>query len=573
MKGLPFRMPFPLLRKELTEQAARRRTYVVRALYALLLFACFFLVLEQKVSSAGGNPSLLLGSGRDMFDALVGMQFAGIFIFLPAMMSGVVAYEKERESLSLLFLTALRPWEILLEKYLGRLVPMFTFFLLSLPLLAICYAFGGVPGDHLLGAVYMLVLAALQVGAFGLMWSAFCATTAQAFVCSYVLGAAFYFGEALLAWLNDASSLVIFPPFVFYEASDITNLLARSIPIALSAAFFLVMARVFLVRRAFVLRRSVVASLFRRLDVFWNRANRLAGGIVLIRDKAALPEREPVAWRELNRRSLGKASHQVRLLLMVSLPILVIAAAMAMLGDGGEDATGLSVLLFLYWPLAVLVLCVQSVSTFVSERTGQTLDVLLTTPIAGEDIVRQKVRALRRLGIVLAVPIVGVVLAEARLEATQGATWPYLAAALSCLVLYLPLTVWLSLWIGLKCRSRPRAIITALAAIVAWCAVPTLVMLAVFASSPGQVSASPLAYVWLLSPSFMIFASEFWRDVMADVPGAPWLPIVLNAAFYGTIVFLLRYLCLDGADRYLGRIPQPRGVRRLGADAGPAEGG
>jgi hypothetical protein len=98
-------------------------------------------------------------------------------------------------------------------------------------------------------------------------------------------------------------------------------------------------------------------------------------------------------------------------------------------------------------------------------------------------------------------------------------------------------------------------------------------MLAVFASSPGQVSASPLAYVWLLSPSFMIFASEFWRDVMADVPGAPWLPIVLNAAFYGTIVFLLRYLCLDGADRYLGRIPQPRGVRRLGADAGPAEGG
>ena len=41
-------------------------------------------------------------------------------------------------------MTRLGPFTILFEKLLSRLVPMFTFLLLSLPLMAFAYSLGGV---------------------------------------------------------------------------------------------------------------------------------------------------------------------------------------------------------------------------------------------------------------------------------------------------------------------------------------------------------------------------------------------------------------------------------------------
>ena len=41
----------------------------------------------------------------------------------------------------LLLLTELRPWQIVLQKYAGGLVPMLTFLMLGMPLAAIAYAF------------------------------------------------------------------------------------------------------------------------------------------------------------------------------------------------------------------------------------------------------------------------------------------------------------------------------------------------------------------------------------------------------------------------------------------------
>ena len=105
----------PLLGKELVEQAARKRTYITRAIYATLLFAGFGLCYATtKISYFGpGSWVAMLGRGRMMFEYLTILQFLGIYLFLPAMMAGVITTEKERESLALLFLTDMGPWAIL----------------------------------------------------------------------------------------------------------------------------------------------------------------------------------------------------------------------------------------------------------------------------------------------------------------------------------------------------------------------------------------------------------------------------------------------------------------------------
>ena len=102
-------MQQPLLTKELTELASRRRTYIIRVLYAFLLFGFSLAYLYGVFQDTQGDVLRVLGRGHELFTAIVTFQLAGIAIFLPAMMSGAIAIEKERDTLSLLLLTDLRP--------------------------------------------------------------------------------------------------------------------------------------------------------------------------------------------------------------------------------------------------------------------------------------------------------------------------------------------------------------------------------------------------------------------------------------------------------------------------------
>src|SRR6266700_609025 len=106
----------PLLGKELIEQAARKRTYVIRTLYASLLFFACYLMFYETLQVGNVSSFAVLGRGRQMFDILVGLQFSGIYLFMPAITCSVITQEKERASLQLLFLTRLGPWTILFEK-------------------------------------------------------------------------------------------------------------------------------------------------------------------------------------------------------------------------------------------------------------------------------------------------------------------------------------------------------------------------------------------------------------------------------------------------------------------------
>src|SRR6516225_5879137 len=103
-------LSLPLLAKELIEQASRRRTYLVRVVYAILLFFAAVLFFYQTLRVGMASPLAALGRGRDMFMAVVFLQFAGVYLFMPAMTCSALTQEKERDSLQLLFLTRLGPW-------------------------------------------------------------------------------------------------------------------------------------------------------------------------------------------------------------------------------------------------------------------------------------------------------------------------------------------------------------------------------------------------------------------------------------------------------------------------------
>lgn len=578
---------FPLLGKELTETAARRRTYVLRVVYGLLLFGIFALNLPSHLLRGNYDVLSIMGTGRDMLEVIFGIQFFGIALFLPAMMCGRIAEEKERDSLVLLFLTDLGPWSIVLQKFLGGLVPMLTFLLLALPLGAISYAFGGVTTELLALGLWSLLLGCLQVGALALMCSAFCRSTVSALVSTYLLAAAFYLGPVLLSelsqlvwgsqWrLSDRESSIHIPPALLFDSPSDgpVEMLVRSIPILLSVALFLTLARVFLVRRAFVPASSFFLRLFRRIDGVMQRANRLTGNRMLLREKSSLPEDEPIAWREMTHKALGKFHYLVRILVVIELPILILCG-FASTDDYNGQSELLSAAAAIVGTLAVLALSVQAANTIVSERVQQTLEVLLTTPLTAREIVAQKARVLRRFMLVLAVPLLTIFGWEWYIEWGASARRPradgpavYLVCALLTVGILLPLVSWLSLWIGLKMRTRFKAILTALAVVVAWCAVPFVAAIVLDGSRfyGSDLHKCIQGVLLLLSPlavptgneigelrSFPPFDRYPFSEWKTDGSNMAPLLLAVNFTFYAALLFLFRHLALSRADRYLRR--------------------
>lgn len=611
----------PLLAKELLEQSARRRTYVIRTLYAALLFFGSLLTFYVSTYQNFTNPLDILGRGREVFQSIIALQFAGIFLFMPAITCGVITAEKERNTFGLLLLTRLSPTTILLEKLLSRLVPMGSFLLLSLPLLGVAYAMGGIAQQEFWIAIWSLVLTAVQVGTLALACSAFFRTTVQAFIATYTFGFAIYFGWAILGEMSDvvrelhqflAAQYVAAVNF-FADAywlqqgqpqrfnvhpgqlevpflapvmlldrwgAPVWWVIPLSVPsLALIAGLFAA-ARVFVVRRAFVPSRNLLLKVFRQLDTAFHRLNdnRVTKGVVLFNESASLPDDDPIGWRETRKKSLGMYRYLVRFLVAMEAPVLLVCCFVAT-GDtsfrGGSSAA-VSVLLFIVWIMAALLVTVKAATLISGERSHETLDVLLATPIRSSEIVRQKFGGVRRLMFVLACPLATIVLFQTWFRMSVGGGSPYemvryegdeapllyVLAALPAIAIYLPLLAWIGFAIGLRVRSQTRAIFGALALVVAWCAVPFIVALilheGVRIADYGQ---SVLNYVFLASPISIIAFAEF--SDLEWLNSNPYGATLFNWVMYGVLLLSVREWCLRTASRRLGRAESPRAAPEL----------
>ena len=540
-----FRPRLPLLGKELTEQAARRRTYLVRAGYAVLLFATFLLF---AYGAADGPLNLvdLLGRGRSMFQTLVAIQFVGILLFLPATMAGVIAVEKELATLPLLMLTDLTPRQVLWEKFLGRLVAMVSFLLLGLPLLAVCYAFGGITTGYLVAGVYLLLLTCLQVGALSLACSAFCSSSLAALLSSYVLTAFLYlvvpwvFGDWFAPWLI----------FRDHGPNGLGTVLFESVFVLISTLIFLRMAHGYLVRRALQPPGNALLAVFRWLDRLFESWNVTVGGVHLIREKPTLPGDEPIAWREVTKKSMGRVVYLFRILVLLEAPLILVAVGSFYRLILWHESDSLSTLLYVLWIIAGLAVAVTSANTIASERTYQTLEVLLTAPLTGAEILRQKLRGIRRLLLVVAVPLatcIGLRAWYARslyLTTLGEGTLAYVAVSLVAVVVYLTLLTWFAAWVGLWTRTRFRAIITLLVLLVAWAVGPLL--------AADLMRGSMLTQLAYVSPAGAVMAIER-AGIDTFLRNAPLELLAANLGFYLAAILAIRWRCLRNADRLLGR--------------------
>jgi len=325
----------------------------------------------------------------------------------------------------------------------------------------------------------------------------------------------------------------------------VSDVLLETLPIPVSAVVFIVLGRIFLTRSNASAAPGVSGVTTGGVRGF--RSRRQARRIHL---KHGLPEERPVAWREagLTRRPLLLGA-----LIVGDAFLFLFLLAVIPLNLEGSIRAITFFMVFLNWAVAVLVVSVRSANLLISERVRQTLDVLLTSPLTGKEIIHQKIRGLSRTWKLFFWILLPFFLVKALWLLVRGdnswygeslGPFPYLVISILAVCIYLPLTSYYALWNGLQLKTPTRATLTTLFSIAGVCAVPPFLL-----ASMGMFS----DYAFLLTPIYIVGIAETGR-LPSDVD--LWGMIFLNFTIYGLLLVAFRHLCLSRAEKYLGRVEE-----------------
>jgi len=578
----------PLLRRELTELANRRRTYVVRMVGAVIVLLIVFIAYQTAMENRaqlGTGISRYLGVGGEVFEFVAPALFAVIQLLMPAFCCACITSEKESNTIGTLLLTRLSPATIIAEKFMSRLVPMLTLLLLTFPVLAHVLTLGGVDTDIMIGTLWLLFCECLFFASIAILCSAWFATTVSAFTVSYCLTGLLTIMSISLRfqtfvpssiWLQyrfrfdqEISSPTATFLWSVLQETGLTKIVAtplwlvmfmKSIPALLFTLFCLILARVVLVPRAFPNHASVLLKLFKVVDTFFKELNdRTTGGIVLIKDGTPLPENRPVIWREQYKKSLGKARYLFRVLVVLEGPTLFICMMAATMSAQGAFA-GLYFLQVFIWILAVLITTVKGATLFTSERAQQTLEPLLATPMTAVEMLDQKVGGMKRLLLVVATPILTVNFTHLLLNFSgmgllSGRAIMYSVLSLIGTYVLLNLTAWASAGIGLKIHSQTKAVLASFTVI----AVVVIVPLAICASYPMGYTLQRCVQT-CCPASVVIFAESYLHQNSWEIFGVrrqqhantlSWAMGVLM--LYTVELIAIRWLVRTASPKLLGR--------------------
>lgn len=592
----------PLLTKDLIEQAAHRRTFVLRVVYAIVLYGSALWIYADVVGGGASGGISNLGRGRELFAMLVKVQLGAIIVLLPGISCGAITAEKERDTLGLLLLTQLSPLTIVLEKLISRLVTMGTYQLLSLPLFALAYGLGGVELFEIIAVVWILAWWSVVVGSLSLCCSAWHRTTAGAFIAAYsLMPLVICFAASCIGMINPAMHEVwnsqnnmSWIQFLAAAGGTFVLLLVIAVPLLLVSGVAVTIAQSQLLARAFVPHRNYLLEFFKKLDSFFEELNnQTTRGVLLVRESDTGPMFEPIAWRETRKRSLGTVRYLFRLLVVLQVPLAV--AIVWTISDNQRNSFDgpTAFFLSLLWPISILAVIVHTTSVLSAERSRQTLDVLLVTPLSARELVSQKLAGVRRLMGVLSVPFLTLLVFQgiwtlyvignlntfvsgADGLAAKSALWTiFLHEILGmgiALIVYPPLVQWLSFHLSLRMKNQTQAVLTSLVAVIALCGLPYMVVYLLAIMLRIDPRDSSIEWITWLSPVRVLFhrqvinresglAGRWSPPAMSGLGDPTYVGIGMHAAAYVVLWFFLRARALSDFSRWVGRSEPPKGTR------------
>lgn len=154
---------------------------VFNGVLAVVALLNMYSVLAQvKVSAAIQYSSFL-----QIYMFVGAIEFGMLMFIMPALTSGSISGEREKQTLDLMLTTQMTPTQIVLGKLAAAFSTMFLLILSSFPALAIVFVYGGVTATDVIMLMLCFITVALFTGSLGICFSSIFKKSTLATVVSY----------------------------------------------------------------------------------------------------------------------------------------------------------------------------------------------------------------------------------------------------------------------------------------------------------------------------------------------------------------------------------------------------
>jgi ABC-type transport system involved in multi-copper enzyme maturation permease subunit len=591
----PPMFPGPVFQFELLTLARRRRYYVMRFLYGLLLL---WVVAQsypwRSEFPANPTPSLTIqeaaNAGRTVFLAVTMTQAIAVLAITPAVVAGVIADERQRKTLHYLLASCLTSAEIVVGKLASRLISTAVYLMVLVPVLGMVSFLGGIDPNDVLLMFAASASTVLFIAAYSVFASVYAKRPRDAVVSVYLAELAWLFGPAV------AKALV---PVIRTESGVAADLVREAAEwVGATSPFFLIFdqsvfwrgpsswyAKVF-----WMIGLQCVAAVVFTLVAVWrlrpvykaegSRTSRWAF-VRKLRSRRFLPRPrcgdDPLLWKELFVARQGGATRLVGAVLFLCVFGLIAYGTYELSAPVVREIVANG-----YWQsvsknsheelnifIRIVVACLVSfcelgaavvaAGALGSEREEDTWISLIATPLTPIEIVRAKL-----LGALWATKyMAGIALGLMVLALLLGALHPVgFALGLILSTIYLTFSAALGLMYSLRSKSTARA---------ATAAIATLVV----CNGAYMLTCIPFSFNSVIpaagfSPLF-VGGSLMSYDDLGELARVSWgsgpnqrdflLAGVLSAAIYGAAAVALIWYVVVEFDDLIDR-PSTSGVRR-----------
>ncbi|NLK97158.1 ABC transporter permease [Defluviitalea saccharophila] len=175
----------PVLRRELKTKLRSWKAPTLLIVYLVILASFGGLIMainEFDSYTSGFDPR----SALTIYSLLAGCQLGLIILLVPALTSGTISGERERQTLDLLLVTKLSPFSIIIGKLMASISQIILLIIASMPIFSIIFIFGGVSLANILLLFLFFIATAIMVGSVGIFCSTFFKKTTTATVISYL---------------------------------------------------------------------------------------------------------------------------------------------------------------------------------------------------------------------------------------------------------------------------------------------------------------------------------------------------------------------------------------------------
>ncbi|GAB4548189.1 MAG: ABC transporter permease [Anaerolineales bacterium] len=177
----------PILLKELKGRMRGKQSVVLIMIYLGLLI--FFIAIVFAFLQADGfsfdSPDVLPDAGKALFFTVVGSELLLIALIAPALTSGAISSERERQTFDLLRVSLLSPRDLLRGKLFSALAYVFLLAFIAIPLQSIAFMLGGVGLTEFFISLVLMIVSAFLFSTLGLYFSAIAKRATPATVLSY----------------------------------------------------------------------------------------------------------------------------------------------------------------------------------------------------------------------------------------------------------------------------------------------------------------------------------------------------------------------------------------------------